>query len=172
MNKYIKTFIISIISFLAGICTTNAKEYVPKVRFESLRSDFLPSNEVRKLYQDSDGFIWIPTYNGLARYDGYDVLSYGTKDVVEGTFNPFVNVVEEDNCKNLWIGTECGLFRLDKITGNIIADEYPELKDCNISAIIADDSGLWVGGDKGLYYKDNQKNDFECLPLSYTDGHK
>lgn len=172
MNKYIKTFIISIISFLAGICMTNAKEYVPKVRFESLRSDFLPSNEVRKLYQDSDGFIWIPTYNGLARYDGYDVLSYGTKDVVEGTFNPFVNVVEEDNCKNLWIGTECGLFRLDKITGNIIADEYPELKDCNISAIIADDSGLWVGGDKGLYYKDNQKNDFECIPLSYTDGHK
>ena len=172
MNKYIKIFIISIISFLAGICMTNAKEYVPKVRFESLRSDFLPSNEVRKLYQDSDGFIWIPTYNGLARYDGYDVLSYGTKDVVEGTFNPFVNVVEEDNCKNLWIGTECGLFRLDKITGNIIADEYPELKDCNISAIIADDSGLWVGGDKGLYYKDNQKNDFECLPLSYTDGHK
>ena len=84
-----KKYIISIISFLAGICTTNAKEYVPKVRFESLRSDFLPSNEVRKLYQDSDGFIWIPTYNGLARYDGYDVLSYGTKDVVEGTFNPF-----------------------------------------------------------------------------------
>lgn len=35
-----------------------------------------PTNEVRKLYQDSEGYIWISTYNGLLRYDGYSIVMY------------------------------------------------------------------------------------------------
>src|SRR5690349_1775079 len=33
-------------------------------------ADGLPSNTVYRLAQDRDGFIWIGTYDGLARYDG------------------------------------------------------------------------------------------------------
>ncbi len=55
---------------LAMVGYVSAEPY-SKIRFEPIPSDILPSSEVRKLYQDSDGYIWIPTYNGLARYDGY-----------------------------------------------------------------------------------------------------
>ena len=37
--------------------------------------DGLPSSIVYKLAEDRDGFVWIGTYDGLARYDGVDFAS-------------------------------------------------------------------------------------------------
>lgn len=31
---------------------------------------------VHQVYQDRDGYIWIPTFYGLFRYDGYEVRTY------------------------------------------------------------------------------------------------
>ena len=36
----------------------------------------LPQGEVRQVYQDCEGFIWIATNSGLIRYDGYDFVTY------------------------------------------------------------------------------------------------
>lgn len=153
--------------FLPGV----AAESYPQVTFVPLPADILPSNEIRKLYQDSDGYIWIPTYNGLARYDGYGVVSYGMRDVANGLFNTFVNVVAEDGFRNLWIGTEHGLFRLDKVSGNIVANEYPELLDCNISVILCDlDDRIWIGSNKGLFRKEPDDSCFRRVPLFHADG--
>lgn len=69
--------------------------------------------------------------------------------------------------KNLWIGTEHGLFRLDKVSGNIVADEYPELADCNIAVILCDTgNGIWIGGDKGLFRKNALDRNFHPVPIS------
>ena len=92
----ISRFFIVCIGFVLSEIQIVAAESFPQVRFTPLPSDILPSNEVRKLYQDSDGYIWIPTYNGLARYDGYGAITYGMRDVSNGLFNTFVNVVAED----------------------------------------------------------------------------
>lgn len=159
------------LAILSCVFPTVAAEQFPRVNFVSLPADLLPSNEVRKLYQDSDGYIWIPTYNGLARYDGYGVVTYGMRDVANGLFNTFVNAVAEDRDKNLWIGTEHGLFRLDKVSGTIVADEYPELADCNISVILCDTgNGIWIGSDKGLFRRNALERHFHRVPLTHSDG--
>lgn len=49
-------------------------KYNSNLKFEPIPSGILPTNEVRILYQDSDGFIWLPTHSGLVRYDGYDIV--------------------------------------------------------------------------------------------------
>lgn len=36
----------------------------------------LPNNEILRLYQDSDGFIWIATTGGLYQFDGYELTEY------------------------------------------------------------------------------------------------
>ena len=42
-----------------------------ELRSKQMRtSDGLPNNSVRYLYQDSKGFLWLATLNGLSRYDG------------------------------------------------------------------------------------------------------
>lgn len=100
-----------------------------QLSFQSISSITpLPSAEIRKLYQDSDGYLWISTYGGLLRYDGYDYLLIKSdratqKQVVSG----MVNMVREDSGHILWIGTNNGLFTLDKTSGRIAKIETPEI---------------------------------------------
>ena len=42
--------------------------------------DGLPSNNIRELVQDGDGYIWLGTTGGLCRFDGYQFV-YTNKDV-------------------------------------------------------------------------------------------
>lgn len=45
---------------------------IEEINFTPLKNLIqLPTNEVRNLFQDKEGYIWIATYNGLVRYDGY-----------------------------------------------------------------------------------------------------
>ena len=79
-----------------------------------------PTNEVRKLFQDSQGYRWISTYNGLLRYDGYSIVVYKPDGVNHGrSIDSFVNMVAEDKENNLWIGTHNGLYVLPKETDGI-----------------------------------------------------
>lgn len=91
---------------------------------------------------------------GLIRYDGYDLVTYD-QDMAPGIgFNAFVNTVAEDKDNNIWIGTEYGLFTLDKTSGTISAADCKELADDNVTAVYCDTgNGIWVAGEKGLSAK-------------------
>ena len=52
--------------------------------------DGLVANPVRCIYQDSKGFIWIGTYEGLSRYDGYKFTNYTTAN---GLSHNFINAM-------------------------------------------------------------------------------
>lgn len=69
----------------------------------------LPSNNIKKIIQDKQGFIWIGTSEGLCRYDGYHVTIF--------TYNPsqrhslvnnFIYDLSEDEIGNIWITTAGG----------------------------------------------------------------
>ena len=169
-NLILSRLFATVLAMLATVGYVSAEPY-SKIRFVPIPSDILPSSEVRKLYQDSDGYIWIPTYNGLARYDGYGVVTYGMHDVSGVAFNSFVNVVAEDRDKVIWIGTERGLFRLDKKTGMISTTGCEQVGDCNISVIICDTgNGIWVGSDKGLFRKNASEHDFRPVTMRTAGG--
>lgn len=120
-------------------------------------SDLLPTNEVRKLYQDLDGFIWISTNNGLVRYDGYDYLSFRYRNK-QPVFNGQVSAVCETPKHRLYIGTRNGLYTLDKQTGTISKLLVPTLAESRIEALVTDPHGnLYIATNTGLYihYIDN-----------------
>ena len=101
-----------------------------------------PTNEVRKFYQDRDGYIWISTYNGLLRYDGYSILMYKPNGINRGhSIDSFVNMVTEDNENNLWIGTHNGLYVLHKPTDEIEKIVSPIIQVANIEAIVCARNG-------------------------------
>jgi hypothetical protein len=60
--------------------------------------DGLVANPVRCIYQDSKGFIWIGTFEGLSRYDGYKFRNYTTTN---GLSHDLVNDIYEVNGKLL-----------------------------------------------------------------------
>lgn len=66
--------------------------------------DGLVANPVRCIYQDSKGFIWVGTYEGLSRYDGYKFTNYTTAN---GLSHNFINsIIEIDN--KLWVAENNG----------------------------------------------------------------
>ncbi|MDR1738318.1 MAG: response regulator [Candidatus Symbiothrix sp.] len=113
----------------------------------------LPTNEVRQVYQDSEGYIWIATRNGLCRYDGYEVKTYKsnlyTPDLLS---NNRLTAVAEDSNNRIWIGTDKGLNVLDKTTGKISQIPPDKLSNDQIQVILATKNNtVWIGTSNGLY---------------------
>ena len=70
----------------------------------------LPNSKVNHIYQDSRGFVWISTENGLARFDGRDFLNFRyRRDKADALASDLVLSVYEDSRGTLWTGTSMGL---------------------------------------------------------------
>ncbi|MGB3965141.1 MAG: two-component regulator propeller domain-containing protein, partial [Planctomycetota bacterium] len=67
--------------------------------------DGLPHARVNALLQDHKGYLWIATWEGLARHDGRRTVAYGRAD---GLPISLVNALAEDHRGVLWVGTHGG----------------------------------------------------------------
>ena len=104
----------------------------------------LPQNSVNAIAQTPDGYIWVGTFGGLARFDA---LRFNVVERVDSTGRHVDRVtslaVAPDSA--LWIGTEDGLLRYyrGRFRQFTTADGLP---DKSISALHVDRAGtLWVG---------------------------
>ena len=107
----------------------------------------LPQNSVTCINSDDFGFLWIGTFDGLCRYDGYEFKIYRT---VPGNNRSIrsnsIYTIFRDLEGTLWIGTLGG--GLCSYDPNIDGFRYYELglSKNNVRAIRQDsDSTLWIG---------------------------
>lgn len=70
------------------------------------QKDGLPQDTVRRIVQTTDGYLWVGTDEGLARFDGYDFTIYN-KDTGELPSN-VVTALAAGTDGSLWIGTTAG----------------------------------------------------------------
>ena len=112
----------------------------------------LSQSDVYCILQDSQGFIWIGTEDGLNRYDGYTfkVYRYDPSKLHSLNQNTIMSLYE-DSSGRLWIGTEDGLNMLDQKKEKFICyrssprDSY-SLSHNFIKVILEDSKGiLWIG---------------------------
>ena len=68
----------------------------------------LSQSNVKTVIQDSYGFIWFGTKNGLNRYDGQRVVQFDCKDYALQRSNQNISALFEDDRHILWIGTDEG----------------------------------------------------------------
>jgi ligand-binding sensor domain-containing protein len=136
--------------------TTNA-EASQNLAFEQITIEHgLPDNAVRCILQDSHGFLWFGTPNGLARYDGYVFKVYKhNPDDSTSISHSFVYSIFEDREKTLWIGTEHGLSKFDRRTEKFTRflasrNDSTGMKGRAIMAIHEDRSGnIWFANWDG-----------------------
>jgi signal transduction histidine kinase/ligand-binding sensor domain-containing protein len=69
--------------------------------------DGLPADRVRHLVQDTQGFIWIATFNGVSRFDGVRFRNHDVSNT-PGLANNLVNALYADRHGNLWLGHDTG----------------------------------------------------------------
>ncbi len=115
MRKYIPTLITLLVT-LKIAAQNNENLYFSNLNLK----DGLSQISVLKIFQDTKGFIWFGTRNGLNRYDGSEFVIYkhDPKDTVSLSDN-HIQALAEDRDRNLWIGTARGLNKLDLKTNRI-----------------------------------------------------
>jgi signal transduction histidine kinase/CheY-like chemotaxis protein/AraC-like DNA-binding protein/sugar lactone lactonase YvrE len=88
-----------------------------QVRMESLTvADGLSQGFVTSIIQDEKGFLWMGTYDGLNRYDGYAVKQFKPKPFDSLSIqSSFITAIHEDLQHYLWIGTTEGLYLFDPL---------------------------------------------------------
>jgi ligand-binding sensor domain-containing protein/signal transduction histidine kinase len=137
----------------------------------------LPSSSVPvALAQDAEGFMWVGTENGLARWDGYRFRTYRSEPASPGTLpDNNIQTLYTDSRGWLWIGTQsAGLVRYDRDQDRFV--RYPTgpngLSNVSIRNIADDDAGgVWVGTEGGLDHVSPQAGTIRHLRHDPRDPH-
>ncbi|MBL7111490.1 MAG: SpoIIE family protein phosphatase [Bacteroidales bacterium] len=121
----------------------------------------LTQTHINVVFQDSIGFLWIGTQDGLNKYDGYSFKPYRNQPTDTSSLsNNFIRAIDEDQQGNLWIATNGGLNFLDRKTGlfktyTVYSDDSTFVRDQRIFAILAGQNGLvWFKTEEGLHSLD------------------
>lgn len=140
------------------------------LRFEHLDiNSGLSQNHIMCILQDSRGFIWLATRDGLNRYDGYQFTIYKhDRNDSTSISNNFITGILEDKNGDLWISTRGGgLNKYNKET-NRFSSFRNDPKNSNslssdlLSGIASDDKGnIWISSeDGGVNYLEPSTNKF------------
>ncbi len=153
MNNILKTI------FVLQFLLLNLRGEVGNFKFERLTvKEGLSQSVVISIFQDSKGFIWFGTQDGLNKYDGYKFTHYKRNEKkLNSISDNYIHQVYEFN-NMLWIGTnQGGLNKFDPINEKFTSYKNEptnpnSISSNNVTAFASDDNGnLWVGTyDKGL----------------------
>ena len=80
----------------------------------------LSHNGVTSILEDSRGYLWIGTYDGLNRYNGRDFTLYRSSPTHSVLLNNRVRTLAEDALNRIWIGTDRGLMIYDFIENHFV----------------------------------------------------
>ncbi|RYZ92910.1 MAG: hypothetical protein EOP47_29875, partial [Sphingobacteriaceae bacterium] len=141
-----------IIIILAQLIPLIAFSQNPQLTFEHIGvKQGLSQATITCIKQDSKGFIWIGTFNGLNRYDGYNfkVFRHDAKDAGSIGHNAVKDIIE-DSKGNIWVATlGGGIGRFDRKTNRFKNYNYHDKKNSiasnYINSIVENNGQLWIG---------------------------
>jgi len=164
-NKTINIYIKSILGILFLILPLHAhcaSEKLGQLSFESIDfSEHIPQEITTKIFQDTKGFIWIGTKNGLLRFDGLQFkLFKHQQNNVHSLSGNYITAILESPDGELWIGTKNhGISVYSQTKAHFKSIKYTResnsISSNNINTLFLNtDKGIWVGTAKGLDYID------------------
>ena len=162
---------ITFFALFSVLCST-----AQNIKFEHYNDDSgLSHNSVRHIVQDKYGFLWLGTFSGLNRFDGYEFKSYlSTSTGNNKIYNDDITaLVLDEDAHNLWIGTRNGL-TLFKTDTQAFTTYLPDkndpnsLPDAEIRSVYVDKfKRVWVGTKtKGLYIFNVDDGSFKKIEIA------
>lgn len=124
-----------------GVLAANEEQF----SIQSWQTDEgLPQNTVTGIFQGRDGYIWIGTYNGMARFDGVHFTVFDSVNT-PGLKNSRITSLYQTPDKTIWIGHETGeisCLRDGRFTNSLYPHNWPKEE---IVAISEDEQGdVWA----------------------------
>jgi ligand-binding sensor domain-containing protein len=151
------------IPILAALCLTSvmrgecwalnpAKDISQYTHRTWLKKDGLPQNSVYALAQTPDGYLWIGTQEGLARFDGTNFRVYN-RATTPGFKARIVRSLCVSRDSALWVGTADGSGLYRYAHGEFRSVRLPGKGSSAAVTALYEDPGrvLWVGTGDGLF---------------------
>lgn len=175
MKRNLLLFLLSVCFFLPDFAATGQYNFI---RVDG--GSGLSNSHVKSIIQDSYGFIWLGTRNGLNRYDGVSMKLYNCYDETLQHGNQVISALFEDNHRQLWIGTDDGVYIQDLATGKFSffdarTESGEQIRYNWIEDILADHSGnIWVNApNQGVFrYQVETGKLFRYIPCPGKDKSK
>lgn len=91
----------------------------------------LPVSAIHRIFQDSQGYMWYGTVNGLCQDDGYRLRIFRS-DINAGKImeNNIIQSIAEDAKGRIWFGCDQGAYILNKQDGRITPLDPERLGSC------------------------------------------
>ena len=132
----------------------------------------LPIHVINTVFQDSEGYMWYGTEDGLCRDDGYNIQTFRSDFLHQDCAlksNTITSLAEDSVTHRIWIGTNRGLYILDKQSYVISAILLEDLEDKAIDNMhIASDGSIWISSPQKVFRldKDGKVKQFplQCIP--------
>ncbi len=106
MNRFKISKFGGLLILLSALCACAGSARGQNLAIRAYRvGNGLAHDHVTKIQQDARGYIWLATYEGLSRFDGYSFANYGVR---EGLTNALINDVAFDRQGRLWVATNGG----------------------------------------------------------------
>jgi signal transduction histidine kinase/ligand-binding sensor domain-containing protein/CheY-like chemotaxis protein/HPt (histidine-containing phosphotransfer) domain-containing protein len=134
--------------------------------------DGLPQGTVYVTLQDSQGFVWFGTEDGLVRYDGHDIYRYAYSPNDKGTLpGNFVFAIVEDSHSDLWIGIKgAGLARWNRHSDTFTTFRHDKQRQESLASdfvrtlLVDSKDRIWIGTlDAGVDVLDPQTGRIQHL---------
>lgn len=146
-------------------------------------ADGLARDSVRCVVEDSRGFLWFCTDEGLSRFDGTEFRNYGERDGLSGHA---VRTLLEEGEGRYWVGTGTGLFRFDPRpqAGRLTFERIPlpfappsphgtrvPSPESLVTVVHRDPAGrLWVGSTRGAARLErDEPGTWRAAPVQFVD---
>lgn len=132
----VRLFSVLVIYFITSANSLYAQPPLEEAFFKNLTiEDNLPSSKIFDIAQDSSGFYWIATLEGLVKYDGHKV--YSIADYNLNNYNilrQYITSLFVDDFEQLWIGTfSNGLWVLNLTNGSLTKTEQVKVNNMEVN---------------------------------------
>ncbi len=155
-----RSALIAAFACVLGISAAAAAADSPPLILEHLTtSDGLPQGTVFVTLQDSQGFVWLGTEDGLVRYDGHELFRYAYSPTArDGLPGNFIYQIIEDAHHDLWIAVkDAGVARWNRATDRFTLYRHNPANPASLGsdavrALLLDAQGrVWIGtSDAGI----------------------
>ncbi|VAX27264.1 hypothetical protein MNBD_IGNAVI01-1125 [hydrothermal vent metagenome] len=175
--KYVtrKIQLLVIITYICSSIIYSQQKYLFS-EFKDIEN--LSSNIANDFYQDSFGFLWIATADGLNRYDGRNVKFYKNRQGDDTTIpDNETHVVLEDSENNIWVGCFNSIAKLNRKTEKFkrYSLDHLQQKDfANFFTALLDKKGnIWFGNSQhGVLRFNKATEQFDQIRIDDSNGNK
>jgi ligand-binding sensor domain-containing protein len=158
-----KITVTAILFFILSLCHPVVAQLQTEV------NKLLSNSSVKTVFQDSQGYIWFGTFDGLNRYDGHEMIVYRNQlKNIKSIPHNYIYCIAEDRDRNLWVGTGQGVgiynrnfnsFSRLHFTDNESSQQQYHLNADTRAIQVDRENNVYIGTNGwGLFYKNRKKS--------------